>query len=233
MTPFRSLPCLLLALASLAAPLSADPAPDEIEVTVSPVFPANLEMVGYREGDADVAIMVDSTGKLVDSLITASTREAFADEAIRVVRRWKYHAGKAEDGQPVGWVRHITMHFETTGVQIVQNSLEHPSGWLKWMDAPDSAIQYRAYSPKELDGIPRFTHFVAPMGPHAGTVTVEFYVDETGAVRLPAVRDDTDADLTSAALTAVSQWHFEPPLHKRRAVLLKVTQDLRFVDKKG
>jgi len=202
----------------------------DIDVTVMPVFPAGLDYEDIRTGDADVAIEVDSTGKLADCLVTACTRKQFGEEALRAVRQWKYQAGPV-GGQRSGWVRHISVHFETTGIKVVSVSPFKPVILGLLVEREDATL-YRAYSPKELDRIPPFTHFVAPQGPHAGVVTVEFYVDETGAVRLPAVHHPTDPDLESAALEAVSQWHFAPPLRKNAPVLLKVTQDLRFVDKK-
>ncbi len=219
-----SLPLLLLGCTLARA--DAD-----ISVTVMPMFPAGLDYEGYRAGDADVAIEVDSTGKLADCLVTACTRKQFGEEALRAARQWRYKAGLV-DGQPGGWVRHITVHFETTGIKVVSDDAFKPI-ILGMPDEREDATLYRAYSPKELDRIPPFTHFVAPQGAHAGVVTVEFYVDETGAVRLPAVRTPADPDLESAALKAVSQWHFAPPLRKNAPVLLKVRQDLRFVGKKA
>ena len=222
---------LRLALPLLLLGCALARADTDINVTVMPAFPAGLDFEGVRAGDADVAIEVDPTGKLADCLVTACTRKPFGEEALRAVRQWTYKAGLV-GGQPSGWVRHISVHFETTGIKVVSDTPIKPP-MLSMLDEREDAMLYHAYSPKELDRIPPFTHFVAPRSPHAGVVTVEFYVDETGAVRLPAAHHPGDPDLESAALEAVSQWHFAPPLRKNTPVLLKVRQDLRFVDKKA
>jgi len=63
-------------------------------------------------------------------------------------------------------------------------------------------------------------------------VTVDFYIDEEGKVRVPAVdRDVAEDRLAAAAVSAVEQWRFEPPLRKGHPVLVQVQQDFRFVAK--
>ena len=64
-----------------------------------------------------------------------------------------------------------------------------------------------------------------------GHIHVEFYIDETGRVRMPSVSRETDEAseaLSSAAITAVAQWQFDPPTVKGRAVLVLAQQDFNF-----
>ena len=44
-----------------------------------------------------------------------------------------------------------------------------------------------------------------------GTVTIKFFVDETGRVRVPIILDCSVPELGRAVLAAVEQWRFEPP----------------------
>jgi TonB family protein len=63
-------------------------------------------------------------------------------------------------------------------------------------------------------------------------VTVEFYIDQEGKVRVPAVaREDADDRLATVAVAAVEQWRFEPPMRDKQPVLVLAQQDFRFVAK--
>jgi TonB family protein len=64
-------------------------------------------------------------------------------------------------------------------------------------------------------------------------VTVEFFIDEKGQVRLPCVaREEAGSVYAACALDAVRQWRFDPPTVKGRAVLVLATQQFNFVPKK-
>jgi TonB family protein len=63
----------------------------------------------------------------------------------------------------------------------------------------------------------------------AHTVTVEFYIDEQGNVRMAAVPRESAGDIyAAAAVAAVEQWRFEPPLRKGRPVLVLAQQEFNF-----
>ena len=93
---------------------------------------------------------------------------------------------------------------------------------------------YRPHSLKELDRIPTPIAAPSPGFPArfahggAGQVTVSFYIDEDGAVRLPSVDESDDPDLAAAAIDALRNWKFEPPTWKRRPVLVRASQQFNF-----
>jgi TonB family protein len=99
-------------------------------------------------------------------------------------------------------------------------------------------LSYRACTLRDLDKIPTPTKIVRPVytpeqarRSHVRHVTVEFYIDEQGRVRQPAVArqaDEADEELCAAAITAVEQWQFEPPVSRGRPVLVLVQQDFNF-----
>ena len=63
-------------------------------------------------------------------------------------------------------------------------------------------------------------------------VTVEFYIDQEGKVRVPSVsRELADDRLAAVAVAAVEQWRFEPPLRRKQPVLVLAQQVFRFVAK--
>jgi outer membrane biosynthesis protein TonB len=59
-------------------------------------------------------------------------------------------------------------------------------------------------------------------------VTIEFFIDETGAVRLPAGVTTENKVLTALALDAVKQWKFTPPTTRGKGVLVKASQVFNF-----
>ena len=61
-----------------------------------------------------------------------------------------------------------------------------------------------------------------------GMVTVDFYIDVTGAIRMPAVSVKDDSELTALAVTALRQWKFEPPTRNGHPVLVRASQVFNF-----
>jgi TonB family protein len=98
---------------------------------------------------------------------------------------------------------------------------------MKMTEHRDEVIEYHVCSLRDLDRIPTPLHVVAPaasLRPDAGEVKVEFYIDEQGKVRIPVARETSDAAFANAAVDAVSQWQFEPPTSKGKAVLVHAVQ---------
>jgi TonB family protein len=103
------------------------------------------------------------------------------------------------------------------------------------------AYRYHACALRELDRIPTPKKIVKPIYPvemaksgHHGRVVVDFYIDESGRVRMPAVSLETtrnDEELATAAVTAVSQWEFEPPVSHGRPALVAIQQEFNFQGK--
>jgi TonB family protein len=78
--------------------------------------------------------------------------------------------------------------------------------------------------------MPRFTGALAERVAGA-TVTVKFFVDETGRVRVPIIVDSAMPELGAAARAAVEQWRFEPPRTGGRATIALEIQTLSFGEK--
>ena len=97
---------------------------------------------------------------------------------------------------------------------------------------------YSACRLSQLDRIPTPTKVVEPGVPLAAknmteklVVTVHFYIDEQGRVRMPAVdraSSQSAEPFAAEALAAVTQWQFEPPLSHGRPVLVAARQDFNF-----
>ena len=88
---------------------------------------------------------------------------------------------------------------------------------------------------KELDRIPTPMVTVAPDYPAElaqkgvrGKVTVDFYIDESGTVRMPSVPPLDNSELVELAVKALRQWKFGVPTRDGKPVLVKASQSFNF-----
>ena len=205
----------------------------EIRQTDDPLFPFHLMQMGVTQGEAQVAINTDATGKLVEWLVIGYTAPEFADAAVRAIKQWEFKPARLR-GEPVGTVVELVFSFEARGVVVSSANLtEQFTGRL--MRITEGRYTYRPCSVRELDRVPAPTVTVAPYYPAAlakegvkGSVIVEFFIDETGAVRMPAASAKDDTALTALAVDAVSHWKFTPPTSRGKGVLVKASQEFNF-----
>lgn len=197
------------------------------------VFPRTLRKSGVDHGEAWVALNVDAAGHLQDLLVTAYTRREFADEAAAALKRWRFRPAVLH-GEPVATVREVHFIFSLAGVRV--ENLSGIDMIARYLDRPNKErLVYRVSALRELDDIPVPVRVVQPSFPAAlhdkgvsGTITVEFYIDDAGHVRLPAVTDWNQPELANLALDAVREWQFETPLQKGRPAVVLARQKFIF-----
>ena len=174
-------------------------------------------------------IEVDNSGELLDCLIVAFTHQAFANEAFQAVRSWEFEIPAAGPHR-VNMVAPVTFTFEHAGVLVRERF------------GPDE-LDYRnvrfVYSPvraNELDRPPKPLVSVSPKYPKAlsdegikGVVTLEFFIDEKGKIRMPRPVGNAHPLLAGLAAEALRLWEFEPPLRRGRPVLVLARSDFKFV----
>lgn len=219
----------------VAAPL-ADRGDDvglNIIQTSSAQFPNGVVMQGIHSGKVRLVVSIDAEGRLVDCLVVAYTNKAFVASAVNAVKEWKYEPAKVR-GRPRASRADLNFDFKADLVVAVQNA--------EFNFLHDMLGTLNAFEPsqlKDLDHIPVPIHVVTPVIPDGvlaqgemRNVTVDFYIDQEGKVRVPSVaRDLVDDHLAAIAVEAVEQWRFEPPMRKGSAVLVLARQDFRFVAK--
>ena len=234
----KHLVLVLLAIATAWPLMAANPLPAvarrtpmRLIQTTEPIFPHNLSRT-IREGEARVVISVDANGLLRDLLIIGYTKKAFADEAVSALREWRYEPARVE-GEPVSATAEISFRFEATGVIVDQNVMESAQAMLFWWER--NQYDYALCTLKDLDRIPVPKAAKAPPYPStlaaqgiAGEVLVVFYIDEQGAVRMPAVSRADDLRLADLAVQALMGWQFEPPTKQGKPTLVKATQLFKF-----
>jgi len=228
---------VLAIVSALAAtgPVLAQPVANPIErkplriiQTEDAVFPWMLSQQGITEGWARIAITVDGDGILLDALPVAYTRRAFADEAVGALRRWRYEPTLIR-GEPVGTQTEIVFNFQAVGVVVSFDTERYLSRLL------EEKATYRPCTLRELDRVPAPIEAAAPAYSEeladkgvVGQAVVEFYIDENGAVRVPAVISADFTELGILAVAAVETWKFEAPTSNDEPVLARVRQTFNF-----
>lgn len=217
-----------------AAPLPV-PAADvgvAIHQTSVLAYPPRMLYEAIYSGEARVVISVDADGDLTDCLVTGYTHKVFAEAAVDALKRWRFEPARAR-GTARAARTEVQFVFRERGV-IVQNL---PGALEQRMILGELRERY-TFSPcklGELDRIPNPVHVVQPMVPRTTRlrqVTVAFYIDTEGRVRMPAVdRDSADDEYAAAAVAAVEQWRFEPPMRKGEPVLVYAEQEFKFQPK--
>jgi TonB family protein len=200
-------------------------------------YPLAPEVQIYTEGRASFLITVDAGGNLVDVLPVSYSDPAFAESARYALGKWTYEPARL-DGRPVSATKEVDFNFERRGIVVVSQNVGQFVDGLFRRHFPNST-SYRAYSIREIDGKLNAVHVVSPQYTAAvarrasGTVTLAYYVDEQGRVRMPLTVNDADPELADLAVEAVRQWRFDPPMRNGQPVLVRVSQSIRFYPQAG
>jgi TonB family protein len=159
-----------------------------------------------------------------------------AESAVQAIKKWEYEPAWVR-GESRSATVDLTFQFENRGMVVVDLNV---SSYVQLRDVQlrPGAYTYGVKTLRQLDRIPTPTKVVHPLYPaeaaqkqQSAVVTVQFYIDEKGRVRLPAVSRDTSeryGAFAAAAVNAVSEWQFEPPLSRGQPVLVAARQDFNF-----
>lgn len=240
--PMKTRIALLFAasLGALTPAFAAASAPEyqsmKIIQTTHLTFPYKARNLGMHEGQASVAIAVDENGRMTDCLVTSYSFPAFAEAAEAALKKWEFEPARV-DGQARPATMNVRFNFENEGMVVV--SLDVGTFVEQWNYRLNPGLySFGACTMRELDRIPTPKKIVHPAYPASATpvnetvtVAVHFYIDTEGHVRMAAATRETLAAhevLAAAAVRAVEQWEFEPPLSHGRPVLVAARQEFRF-----
>lgn len=235
----RLLPTVCATLAILASAPAAEVPDNEtsvqklrVEKFVLPEFPDSVRLAGNNRGVVTVAIGRDPEGRVTDVLVLDSTHPKLTQSAVAAVRQWKFKipANPAPTGHEI--VPIVRFLFTAKGISVVSaltGSLASKDRDIR-ENAPVILPSFADLDPPPkaiTQPMPRFTGTLAERAAGA-TVTVKFFVDETGKVRVPIVLECTLPELGRAALAAVEQWRFEPPRIAGHETIVLETQTFTF-----
>ncbi|MCC5022200.1 MAG: TonB family protein [Candidatus Synoicihabitans palmerolidicus] len=194
-------------------------------------YPREAELRGM-DGFAKVVIEVDENGLLIDWMVTEASHEYFARGAGEIIRNATYRAAKV-NGRAIPLRAEVPIEFKTDGITINTDFQTIGDLYLQGGHARNRAFSQPSL--RELDGIPLPLTIDAPPFPAelaregiVGSVIIDFYIDESGKVRMPAIASDSFEELGTLAREAVRKWRFEPPRCRGRAMAVRARQEFRF-----
>jgi len=201
--------------------------------SVEPIFPYHLTQVGVTKGEARIAISTSVAGKLEEYLVVGYTDREFADAAVAAIKEWTFEPARL-NGEPVATTAELIFYFEARGT-VVSSATAADILEAQVRRIIDGRYVYHPCTMRELDRIPLPLVTVHPQYPLQlaekgvkGRVTIDFFIDETGAVRMPTGSAEDNNVLTGLAIDALSKWKFEPPTSRGRAVLVRASQVFNF-----
>ncbi|HLP02246.1 MAG TPA: TonB family protein [Opitutaceae bacterium] len=210
---------------------------DNYRVThyVEPIFPLSLANKNVGEGFAQIQILIAADGTLLETFVSEFTREEFAESAERAVRAWRFRPAENPASLPKRF--NIRFDFRREGMLIVQGDFQETvNNFLNIRDDRTVTI----CKLRELDATPEVVNLVVPVYPAGlqqqrtdGYATVSFFIDETGMVHVASCADSSHPEFASAAVEAVKQWTFTPPLRKGGATRVFAVQDFTFTPGKA
>lgn len=197
-------------------------APYGIEFTryEEPQFPLAMRATGVVTGYSVIAVAVDADGRVSDAIGIEASDQAFVDAVLEVTPQWLFAPVQDPPTEPRREVLHY--RFRLSGVV---NVLTHREGAETAFgeNADDYArIRTVRYSDMKVPPIRLMPETEAPRPRVNGTAEINFIIDETGRVRVPAIISATDWDAALIALGAVESWQFTPPEQDGKPVLVDV-----------
>jgi len=198
-----------------------------------PVYPAALILTGVTEGSAVIGVSVDSEGRVKDQLVLAYTDSRFARTSTETLRDWRFTPATL-DGVPVPVQFELRFDYSLEGAVITAGVLDHFL-YDRYSKLGPRTLAYRPAEADKLDhvpvriggGAPKYALAAQKDGVH-GVVTVRFYIDEQGNVRLPAISGVPNPYLGEQAMAAVREWKFQPVTRGGEPVLVAAQQEFNF-----
>ena len=237
-----NLTTILLAIAAFpltAAALSGEPTPLKlsenmrVERYVEPTFPAQFRNKSISEGYAQVQLLVAADGTLVDAFVSAYSHPEFAESAEHAVRSWVFRPVESAEAGALPQRFNVRINFRREGMIVVQGDFEEIVK--AYLGQRDTDVSVTICKLRDLDNTPEAVNLVVPAYPEElkkqnvkGDAAISFYIDETGRVRVPSVAGSSRPEFAAAAVAAVSQWTFVPPLRKGRPTRVFAVQEFSF-----
>jgi TonB family protein len=240
------LPFILLAAAVIAQPVvsqaqSSSPTKllaetFRVERYVEPGYPVQLRNKNIGEGYAQVQLLVAADGTLLETFISAYSRREFAESAERAISNWKFRPAADPSALPQRF--NLRIDFRREGMLLVQGDFQETVD--NFLGHKDLGSGVALSKLSELDATPEILNLVVPEYPAelkkqniTGSAAVSFFIDENGQVHTASVVSSSRQEFAAAALNAVKQWTFAPPMHKGNATRVFAVQEFTFTPSKS
>ena len=232
MNTLPKLPLVLAVVSLLTTSLSAQFETFKIQITVEPQLSPVMHMQGVTEGKLVLALDISAEGRITDWLVLGTTHPALVTPCVDALKRWEITPAKL-NGEPVPVQTELTINYRAEGVVIsrpaVLDVAQHLGQRFGYKLVPNGR------SLRELESRPTPITTVAPeyaieaeKDGVRGAVRIHFYIDETGAVRMPSVSGDAHPYLAQQAVQALRTWRFEPAKADGQPVMVAALQEFNF-----
>ncbi|MBI3884433.1 MAG: TonB family protein [Opitutae bacterium] len=201
-----------------------------------PPKPINMAFAVYprtmlerrKSGTVNVTFVVDRGGHVTDISVVGSPPPEFAQAIVAMLDAGLFDPARKR-GNPTSTIMRMDQTFSIGGDGDVPVS----------QATKDLLAELKKKKPvaelKELDAVPKARSRREPVFPYAlqgktdhGAAEVEFFIDTDGTVLLPRAVSASAEEFGYAAVQAVSQWKFEPPLRAGKAVLVRAQIPISF-----
>ena len=185
-------------------------------------------MQGIVSGEADVIFSVDQDGHTVDCLVIGYSEPEFARAAVAALKRSQFGPIRI-NGHPASIRPKLHFNFQATGVILSLTAMDNIV--LRMDRLAGGHRTNKVGTIRDLDESPRVVHAVSPRYPAslaaekiAGRVTLDFFIDEQGKVRMPALEQTDHEAFVDAAAAALMEWQFAPPTRNGKPVVVQARQ---------
>jgi TonB family protein len=193
---------------------------------VLPVYPYAL-LKEKKSGKVTARFLINAEGRVAAVKILEASSPEFG-LALEAALEAHEFIPAMKGGKPTASVLKMEREFSPYGGLVSERDSgllrlekKHPEKILsgKILDAPLKPIFRRK---------PRFPSSVADRLDH-GETTIEILIDEEGKVGLPRIVEATDPAFGYAAVQAIADWRFEPPMAAGKPAIVRVQVPFNFV----
>lgn len=228
--PKIRLTSLLLFTLAAALPLTAlDRAPRMIHSNHFEYPEAAYSFDGdHYSGHVSAVALIDREGKVVDFVITRASHQVFAEAFAEALVKTPFRPG-LQQGQPVTAHADVRMNYERRGERQMMrtDTLRERNRFV----AHHGFGGFEIADPKRLDRPLELISEVESLvvldddnQPLEGEVRMQYFIDRDGSTRLATPLSEADPRIIEFARRVIASMRFEPPMHRGRAVPVRVTQ---------
>ncbi|MES1168385.1 MAG: energy transducer TonB, partial [Oleiharenicola lentus] len=196
---FRLMLPVLLAVTSLRA--QSDFESVAVEMTERPRMPVNLRVNGVKDCRVIMVLDIDPEGKVLEWLVLGASHRELIEPCVEAALRWRYKPARIDGRATLAQLR-LTIDLDQRTTVVGRTTAEMMADFGEKLAGRE--FDYQVCPASEIDRLPVPVTTVAPRySPEArkegvsGRVKVNFYIDELGNVRMPAVPADAHPYLAS------------------------------------
>jgi TonB family protein len=214
--------------------------PPRIRGAALPIYPYDLRRDGV-EGKAKVAFVIDPHGRVIQVQVLSASRPEFGLALTAAVETFRSDPA-LKQGKPTQTALAQEQDFSRSTVTVADLA-NHDQYGSSAQDDFYLADRIRRH-PEKLVSARTLDHPLHPIGIRApvfpssqygvtkkGSALVEVVVDENGRARIPRIISASDPAFGYAAVQAVANWRFDPPLVGGKTVTTHAEVPFDFVTK--